>query len=164
KPAQENGYQAAYGGDSGPDQEQEDAAAAEAKKVVTIKPVPEAPVVPAPKPKAPAIMLVDQNQFFQKPAAYAGRELEMSLQMITAKKQTNGWRLNLVHTGPKKKLNYLYVDDQDTLGEKPDLRIGYFYRVVFRCQKGDPADGNVLSSINFTGQKAEWATGLSAIE
>ena len=88
----------------------------------------------------------------------------MTLQMITTKKTESGWRLNFVYTSPDKAIEYLYVDDTNVLGESPDLRIGYFYRVKFRCARGEPSDGNTLSSIEFTGEKATWATGLSAIE
>ena len=120
---------------------------------------------PAPAPARPtAALKTDPLQFFKATAAYAGRDLEMTMQMITTKKSGSGWRLNFVYTAPDKSIDYLYVDDKDVLGESPDLRIGYFYRVKFRCGRGDATDGNTLSSIEFTGEKATWATGLSAIE
>ena len=140
------------------------APAAEQKKSRKAQPEPERAPPPVIKIRPAAALPVDQNQFFARPAAYAGKEIEMSLQMITAKKSPSGWRLNLVHVGSKKKLNYLYVDDTEILEERPDLRIGYYYRVKFLCRKGETAEGNTLSSIEFTGQKADWATGLSAIE
>jgi len=105
-----------------------------------------------------------QNVFFRTPEAYEGRELEMELQMITAKRTGRGWRLNLVYTSPDKKTDYLYVDDTEVLGEKPDLRIGYVYKVRFLSGKGRTASGNTLTAISPTGQKAAWATGLSAVE
>lgn len=142
----------------------ESAPVPEQRKARKALPEPERAPPPVPKTRPAAALPVDQNQFFARPAAYAGREIEMSLQMITAKRSSSGWRLNLVHVGSKKKLNYLYVDDGEILEEKPDLRIGYYYRVKFHCGKGETADGNTLSSIEFTGQKADWATGLSAIE
>jgi hypothetical protein len=103
-------------------------------------------------------------EFFRRPSDYAGRELEMELQMITAKKTTGGWRLNFAYSGSGKNADYLYVDDDGIVGEKPDLRIGYIYRVRFRCGKGDSASGNLLTRITPTGDKAAWATGLSAVE
>lgn len=105
-----------------------------------------------------------QDDFFSRPASYAGREVEMPLQLITAKRSARGWRLNFVYTGPNKNIDYLYVDDAELLGDKPDLRIGYVYRVRFRCGKGDPAAGNTLSLLTATGDKASWATGISAVE
>ncbi|OGS12424.1 MAG: hypothetical protein A2285_01990 [Elusimicrobia bacterium RIFOXYA12_FULL_57_11] len=117
-----------------------------------------------PEIKPAAVLQADPDQFFKRPAVYAGREIEMSLQMITARRTAGGWRLNFVHVGPEKKLDYLYVDDAEVLGENPDLRIGYVYRVKFRCNKGDIAGGNVLSAVEATGAKADWATGLSAVE
>ena len=102
--------------------------------------------------------------FFADPASYEGRELQLELQMITAKRSERGWRLNLVYTGPDRKINYLYIDDAELLGEKPELLIGYVYKVGFRCLKGETASGNSLLKIEPTGEKAAWATGLSAIE
>ncbi|MDA8130724.1 MAG: hypothetical protein M0011_04370 [Elusimicrobia bacterium] len=104
------------------------------------------------------------DDFFSSPGPYEGRELVLELQMITARKTGNGWRLNLVRTGPGKKVDYLYVDDYGELGDKPDLRIGYSYSVRFLCSSGDPTSGNKLLSIEPTGGKADWATGLSAVE
>lgn len=138
------------------------AAAPKKSKKVYSKPAPAS--FPVHEAKAAPILIADQSQFFKKPAVYAGRELEMTLQMITAKRASGGWRLNFVYMGTQKKLYYLSVEDTGTLGEKPDLRIGYYYRVKFICKTGDAVDGNILSSVNFTGEKADWATGLSAIE
>lgn len=104
------------------------------------------------------------DDFFRNPSAYEGRELEMDLQMITAKRAQRGWRVNLVYTGPDKKIDYLYADDPELLGDKPDLRIGYVYKVRFLCVKGDTSSGNTLLAISPTGEKAAWATGLSAVE
>lgn len=114
--------------------------------------------------KKDAVLRGSQDQFFKRPADYAGRELEMALQMITAKRSPRGWRLNFVYSGPDKSVDYLYVDDDEIVGDKPDLRIGYVYRVRFRCSKGDAAAGNVLLLLTPTGDKASWATGLSAVE
>ena len=75
-----------------------------------------------------------------------------------------GWRLNLVYTSPDKKTDYLYLDDSELLGEKPDLRIGYVYKVRFLSGKGETGSGNTLLEIAATGEKAAWATGLSAVE
>jgi hypothetical protein len=88
----------------------------------------------------------------------------MEVQMITAKKVDGGWRLNFVHSSAGKSADYLYVDDDDVLGDKPDLRIGYVYKVRFRCGKGYSDSGNSLTHITPTGDKAAWATGLSAVE
>jgi len=105
-----------------------------------------------------------QHVFFKAPEAYEGRELEVEMQMITAKRASGGWRLNLVYTSPDKKTDYLYIDDTEVLGEKPDLRIGYVYKVRFLSAKGKTSSGNTLLSISATGEKAAWATGLSAAE
>ena len=106
----------------------------------------------------------EENGFFKNPAAYEDRELEMELQMIMAKKSERGWRVNLVYSGPGKKTDYLYVEDSELLGEKHDLRIGYVYKVRFLCGKGETASGNTLLEISATGEKAAWATGISAVE
>lgn len=106
----------------------------------------------------------EEASFFARPAYFEGRELEMELQMITAKQARGVWRLNLVYSGPGRKIEYLYVDDDKVLGESPDLRIGYVYKVRFLCGKGQTAAGNTLAAIAPTGGKAEWATGLSAVE
>ena len=119
---------------------------------------------PEPARKKDAILRGSQEQFFKRPGDYAGRELEMELQMITAKRSPSGWHLNFVYSGPEKKVDYLYVDDDEVIGEKPDLRIGYVYKIRFRCSKGDTASGNVLLLLTPTGDKAAWATGLSAVE
>ncbi|MEK7722308.1 MAG: hypothetical protein AAB359_07960 [Elusimicrobiota bacterium] len=105
-----------------------------------------------------------QDVFFKNPATYEGRELEMELQMIMAKKSQRGWRVNLVYTSPDKKTDYLYVDDSELLGEKPDLRIGYVYKIRFLAGKGEIASGNTLLEISPTGEKAAWATGIPAVE
>ncbi|MBI4351899.1 MAG: hypothetical protein HY550_10695 [Elusimicrobia bacterium] len=105
-----------------------------------------------------------QDDFFSNPAAFEGEELEMDLQMITARKSQRGWRVNLVYISPEKRTDYLYLDDAERLGEKPDLRVGYVYRVRFLSGKGDASAGNTLLSISATGEKAAWATGISAVE
>ena len=119
---------------------------------------------PEPAHKKDTILRGSQEQFFKRAGDYAGRELEMELQMITAKRSARGWRLNFVYSGPDKSVEYLYVDDDKVVGDKPDLRIGYVYRVRFRCSKGDASSGNVLLLLTPTGDKASWATGLSAVE
>lgn len=106
----------------------------------------------------------EESVFFRNPAAYEDRELEMELQMIMAKKSPLGWRVNLVYASPGKKTDYLYLEDSELLGEKPDLRIGYVYKVRFLCGKGETASGNTLLEISATGEKAAWATGISAVE
>ncbi|MGD9641488.1 MAG: hypothetical protein AB7V08_01985 [Elusimicrobiales bacterium] len=106
----------------------------------------------------------EEDGFFARPERYEGRDLEMQLQMITAKRVPSGWRLNLVYSGRGKEIDYLYVEDSGVLGAKPDLRIGYVYKVRFRCGKGSSAAGNTLLAIEPTGAKADWATGLSATE
>ncbi|MHB0996054.1 MAG: hypothetical protein ACYC2I_06775 [Elusimicrobiales bacterium] len=106
-----------------------------------------------------------REEFFKKPSDYAGRELEMDLQIITAKRSASGWRLNFIYTAPDKRVDYLYAEAaSDILGEKPDLRIGYVYTVRFLCEKGETGSGNVLAAVSPTGGKADWATGLSALE
>lgn len=106
-----------------------------------------------------------RDDFFRKPADYAGRELEMDLQVITARRSGAGWRLNFVYTAPDKRVDYLYAEAAPgLLGEKPDLRIGYVYTVRFFCEKGETGSGNVLAAVSPTGEKADWATGLSALE
>lgn len=117
-----------------------------------------------PAVKKDALLRGSQAQFFKRPGDYAGRELEMELQMITAKRSARGWRLNFVYSGPDKSVDYLYVDDDEIVGDKPDLRIGYVYKVRFRSTKGDLSSGNVLLLLTPTGDKASWATGLSAVE
>ncbi len=114
--------------------------------------------------KKDAVLRGSQDQFFKRPGDYAGRELEMELQMITAKRSARGWRLNFMYSGLNKNVEYLYVDDDEIVGDKPDLRIGYVYKVRFRCSTGNTAAGNVLLLLTPTGEKASWATGLSAVE
>lgn len=122
------------------------------------------PAESAPEPAGTGVIKGSQDDFFASPADYIGKDLEMELQMITARRVTKGWRLNFVYTGADKKIDYLYADDYDVLGEKPDLKIGYVYRVRFHCGKGAADSGNTLTLLTPTGEKAAWATGLSAIE
>lgn len=103
------------------------------------------------------------EQFFRKPEKFAGSRVELKMQIIAAQKKGEGWRLNFVHTGKDRSIHYLYVDDQSRLGPAPDLKVGYFYSVRFDCA-GDAAEGNTLVSLAPTGEKADWATGLSAVE
>lgn len=117
----------------------------------------------APRSEA-RVLRGEEDGFFTRPERYEGRDLEMQLQMITAKRLASGWRLNLVYSGRGKEIDYLYVEDSGVLGAKPDLRIGYVYKVRFRCGKGSSAAGNTLLAIEPTGGKADWATGLSATE
>lgn len=122
------------------------------------------PAEGAAEPSASAVIKGSQDDFFSSPADYVGKDLEMELQMITARRVTKGWRLNFVYSGPDKKIDYLYADDYDILGEKPDLKIGYVYRIRFHCSRGAADSGNTLTLLTPTGQKAAWATGLSAVE
>jgi len=105
-----------------------------------------------------------EDAFFKDPRRFAGRELEMDLQMIMARKTSNGWFINLVRSKSGKSADYLYLDDESVLGGNPDLKIGYFYKTRFICRKGDTASGNTLLSLTPTKNKASWATGISAIE
>ncbi|OGR41495.1 MAG: hypothetical protein A2X35_10840 [Elusimicrobia bacterium GWA2_61_42] len=185
QPAYENGEQAASG--SGPQietiVEAEEPAEPEPDEPAEPEPRPRRKAAPAPEPdndtaavieastpeQAPAeastpLVREARDEFFRRPADYAGRELEMELQLITAKRSPAGWRLNFVYTGPAKKIDYLYVDDAEILGENPDLRIGYVYRLRFSCSTGETAAGNSLLLLTPTGKKAAWATGISAIE
>ncbi|KAF0126534.1 MAG: hypothetical protein FD189_971 [Elusimicrobia bacterium] len=102
--------------------------------------------------------------FFRDPSRFSGAELELELQMITAKRLTGSWRLNFLHSGAARQLDYIYIDDDRVLGEAPDLRIGYFYLVRFKCQNGELSSGNRLVFAKATGGKASWATGISAVE
>lgn len=107
-----------------------------------------------------------EDDFFKNPARFAGRDLEMELQMIMARKTAKGWLLNLVRSKGGKNADYLYVEDGDgsVVGDKPDLKIGYAYKARFRCRKGDAASGNDLIRLTPTNEKASWATGVSAVE
>ncbi len=139
------------------------------KPAASSKPQAEAVLEAEPAPKeeaaAPEVIKGDQDDFFAHPDEYAGKTLEVELQMITAKRSQRGWRLNFVYTAPDKSVDYLYADDDGgLLGDKPDLRIGYVYRVRFLCGAGRADSGNRLVSLAPTGQKAAWATGLSAVE
>lgn len=121
------------------------------------------PVQPAAARKT-GVLRGEEENFFAKPAQYEGRDLEMELQMITARRAGQAWRLNLVYSGAGKRMDYLYIDDAELLGDKPDLRIGYVYRVRFSCGRGKADAGNTLVNLTPTGAKADWATGLSAVE
>ncbi|MBU2574531.1 MAG: hypothetical protein KKH28_10685 [Elusimicrobia bacterium] len=105
-----------------------------------------------------------EDGFFKNPARYAGQDLGMELQMILAKKTQNGWTLNFVYARGGKNVDYVYIEDDFLLGEKPELKIGYFYNIIFKCVKGDLSSGNKLLGINPSGKKASWATGVSAVE
>ncbi|MBI4801166.1 MAG: hypothetical protein HY796_01465 [Elusimicrobia bacterium] len=105
-----------------------------------------------------------EEGFFKNPERYAAQDLELELQMILARKTQNGWLLNFVHARGGKNVDYVYMEDDFLLGEKPELKIGYFYNVTFKCAKGDLSAGNKLLGINPSGKKAAWATGVSAIE
>lgn len=102
--------------------------------------------------------------FFKNPERYLGQYLEMELQMILCRKKQGGWVLNLVNPRDGKNVDYIYIEDDFLLGEQPDLKIGYFYNVSFKCGKGTPSAGNKLLGINPSGRKAAWATGVTAVE
>jgi hypothetical protein len=125
--------------------------------------VPEAAEEPVKKPANRALRGAEKD-FFRDPGRFSGKDLELELQMIMARKTPNGWLINLVHSESGKSADYLYVEDDSVLGVNPDLKIGYFYRVRFSCRKGDSAGGNKLLELTPTGNKADWATGVSAIE
>jgi len=107
-----------------------------------------------------------REQFFEDPRKFAGKTVSMELQMIVSKKLDNNWRLNLMYYGADKEISYVYIDDIGckVLGEMPRLRIGYYYLVKFQCREGKISFGNDLISILPTGRKADWATGISAVE
>ncbi len=105
-----------------------------------------------------------EDEFFRNPGRFSGESLEMELQMLTAAKKQKGWLINLAHVKSGKSADYLYIEDASVLGENPDLRIGFFYKTRFLCRKGDAAAGNTLLNLIPTGNKAAWATGISAIE
>lgn len=120
---------------------------------------------PVPKgEKAGGVLRGAEEEFFRNPGRFSGETLEFELQMLTAVKRQKGWLINLAHIKSGKSADYLYVEDESVLGERPDLKIGFFYKIIFRCRKGDPAAGNTLLNLVATGNKAVWATGISAIE
>ncbi|MBU2529416.1 MAG: hypothetical protein KKD35_00095 [Elusimicrobia bacterium] len=88
----------------------------------------------------------------------------MDVQMIFARKVDTGWRLNLMHVDSEKGVKYVYLDSDLLLTDKIELKIGYFYRITFKCVLGELDKSNLLLSIYPTGKKADWATGVSAIE
>ncbi len=107
----------------------------------------------------------NSESFFASPSSFYGKQVQAKLQMLTAKKTKNGWRLNFVYSDSDRNLSYLYVDDPDMVStENPDFKIGYYYRISFKCGKGELKDGNRLISIEATGDKTPWASGISAIE
>jgi hypothetical protein len=114
--------------------------------------------------KAGGVLRGAEEDFFRNPKRFSGQDLEMELQMLTAAKRQKGWLINLARVKGGKSSDYLYIEDESVLGENPDLKIGFFYRTRFRCRKGDPAAGNTLLGLTPTGNKAAWATGISAIE
>jgi hypothetical protein len=114
--------------------------------------------------KAGGVLRGVEDEFFRNPGRFSGEDLEMELQMLTAAKKQKGWLINLARIKSGKSADYLYVEDEAVLGENPDLKIGFFYKTRFRCRKGDPAAGNTLLNLVPTGNKAVWATGVSAIE
>jgi hypothetical protein len=105
----------------------------------------------------------DAESFFKNPNKYRGKEIEIDIEMIVAKNTGKGWRLNFLHQREDKGIDYIYIDDDSVLGAQPDLKIGHFYKVRFLCGGGLNA-GNKLISIKPTGNKAPWATDLSAVE
>ncbi|MBI4656056.1 MAG: hypothetical protein HY746_04810 [Elusimicrobia bacterium] len=117
----------------------------------------------APGEEAP-LPAQEQNDFFTQPHKYKGKEVGVKLQMILAKKTGAQWKINLMHIDEQKNVAYVYIDDDFVLAAAPDLKIGYFYSVRFRCAKGSLESGNTLLSIIPTGDKASWATGVSAVE
>ena len=147
-----------------PDLEPEEEEPAPAPVIAPAAPRPAEIVMEEAPQGAQRALRGEEDAFFARPERYEGRELEMQLQMITAKRLASGWRLNLVYSGRGKEIDYLYVEDSGVLGQKPDLRIGYVYKVRFSCGKGSSAAGNTLLAIEPTGGKADWATGLSATE
>lgn len=102
--------------------------------------------------------------FFKNPERFKNEIVSMDIQMIFAKKAASGWLFNLMHIDSKKNISYIYINGESNLIKKRDFKIGYFYRVSFKCSKGKLDKGNHLVSINSTEKKADWATGVSAVE
>ena len=102
--------------------------------------------------------------FFKNPERFKNEIVNMDVQMIFAKKTASGWLFNLMHIDSKKNISYVYINGDSDLIKKRDFKIGYFYRVSFKCSKGKLNKGNSLVSIDSTEKKADWATGVSAIE
>lgn len=121
--------------------------------------------IPAAQEPQPAPAGTEAELFVKNTALYRGRELTFELQMLVVRRAGDRWRLNFSFPDLGKRLYYLYLDDSsNVLGEKPDLRIGYFYTVTFFCANGDLTSGNRLISVKHLGRKADWATGVTAIE
>lgn len=132
-----------------------------------VKPREPAAEPPPKSPDAPpdsALLKGAEEAFFKNPERYLNQYLEMELQMVLSRKIQGGWVLNLVHARGGKNVDYIYIEDDFLLGAQPDLRIGYFYNVSFKCGKGSANSGNKLLGINPSGKKAAWATGVSALE
>ncbi|MCK5105953.1 MAG: hypothetical protein KAQ76_00170 [Elusimicrobiales bacterium] len=104
------------------------------------------------------------SPFFKNPAKFKNEIVTMDIQMIFARKSDSGWRLNLMYMDSQKGVKYVYLDSDLLVSDKINLKIGYFYRVYFKCTRGELNKGNILLSIAPTGKKADWATGISAIE
>ena len=104
------------------------------------------------------------DPFFKNPKKFKNELVSMDIQMIFAKKGISGWRLNLMHVDSQRGVKYVYLDSDLLVSDKINLKIGYFYRVYFKCTRGELNKGNILLSIAPTGKKADWATGISAIE
>ncbi|MEW5951685.1 MAG: hypothetical protein GX447_03905 [Elusimicrobia bacterium] len=125
----------------------------------------EEPLTAQKKKESQAVRQDNSSDFFSSPSSFYGKEVYVRIQMITARKSEKGWRINSVYSDSDKNLSYLYIDDPDMIsGEKPDFRVGYYYKVLFFCDKGELKNGNRLISIESTGEKTPWASGISALE
>lgn len=89
------------------------------------------------------------ESFFQDPERYINSELELKLQLLNVEKRTGKWWFNMGYTPPNKGVTtYLALAADEYPDASSNLRVGYFYRVRFRSQKGELNSGNSLLSIS----------------
>ena len=87
------------------------------------------------------------ESFFKNPERYRNSELELKLELLNLEKISGKWRLYMGYTARNKDAGYIDLEADGFPGDPGRLVVGSFYKVRFKCLKGDFASGNSLLSI-----------------
>lgn len=105
---------------------------------------------------------IDISDFVKFPYNYTSKKISGKLILLRGEKSSPP-RFYFLYSFDKKYAYYIdIVDENKIVKDFNSFKIGYYYKVSFVSGEGNLKSGNKLISIEETGEKEEWASGLNA--
>jgi|GEM_PF-3338371 len=102
----------------------------------------------------------DISQFVKDPSLFVNKRISGKAVLLKGDKKPV--RLYFLYSKDNQ-IFYIEIDDSDKIIKNfDDYKIGYYYNIVFISYEGDIRNSNKLISIEPSGEKTSWASGLCA--